>query len=86
LFSLTQWLDRVEPEGDHLRWWVPGASWDEHWEILPQGNVILLRRAADGTLIRVTGTVDTPGQPLLLKPVGPAQSFPPAQLYEYLLN
>jgi hypothetical protein len=86
LFSLTQWLDRVEPEGDHLRWWVPGASWDEHWEVLPQGNVILLRRAADGTLIRVTGTVDTPGQPLQLKPVGPAQSFPPAQLYEYLLN
>ena len=57
LFSLTQWLDRVQPEGDHLRWWVPGASWDEHWEVLPQGNVILLRRAPDGGLTRVTGTV-----------------------------
>ena len=48
LFSLTQWLDRVQPDGDHLRWWVPGASWDEHWEVLPQANVILLRRAPDG--------------------------------------
>ena len=69
LFSLTQWLDRVEPEGDHLRWWVPGASWDEHWEVLPQANVILLRRGPNGALVRVTGSVDTPAaRPLQLKP------------------
>jgi hypothetical protein len=86
LFSLTQWLDRVQPEGDHLRWWVPGASWDEHWETLPQGNVILLRRGPDGNLERVTGTVDTPGQPLQLKPRGEQIVWPPAQLYSALLE
>jgi hypothetical protein len=86
LFSLTQWLDRVEPEGDHLRWWVPGASWDEHWEVLPQGNVILLRRGPDGRLTRITGTIDTPGQPLQLKPVGPPRAWPPAQLARPLLQ
>jgi hypothetical protein len=86
LFSLTQWLDRVQLEGDHLWWWVPGASWDEHWEVLPQGNVILLRRGDDGNLERVTGTVDTPGQPLQLKPRGEQTSWPPAQLYSALLE
>jgi hypothetical protein len=86
LFSLTQWLNRVEPEGDHLRWWVPGATWDEHWEVLPQGNVILLRRALDGALTRVAGTVQTPGQPLQLKPVAAPVTWPPAQLYELLLK
>src|SRR5262249_37207069 len=44
LFSLTQWQDRVQQDGSQLRWWVPAASWDEHWETLPQGNVILLRK------------------------------------------
>jgi hypothetical protein len=86
LFSLTQWLNRVEPEGDHLRWWVPGATWDEHWEVLPQGNVILLRRALDGALTRVAGTVQTPGQPLQLKPVAAPVTWPPAQLHELLLK
>jgi hypothetical protein len=86
LFSLTTWLDRVQPEGDHLRWWVPGASWDEHWETLPQGNVILLRRAPDGSLSRVTGTVSVSGQTLQLKPTAAPTPWPPAQLYEPLLR
>jgi hypothetical protein len=86
LFSLTKWLDRVQPEGDHLRWWVPGASWDEHWEVLPQSNVILLRRAPDGGLARITGTVDTPSIPLQLKPVAQSVAWPSAQLYEPLLK
>jgi hypothetical protein len=86
LFSLTQWLDRVEPEGDHLRWWVPGASWDEHWEPFPQGNVILLRRAPDGGLTRITGTVDVAGHPFQLKPPAAPVTWPPAQLYEPLLK
>jgi hypothetical protein len=86
LFSLTQWLDRVQLAGDSLRWWVPGASWDEHWEVLPQGNVILLRRAPDGSLTRITGTVDVAGEILHLKPSGPPTEWPPAQLYEPLLK
>jgi hypothetical protein len=86
LFSLTQWLDRVQPEGDHLRWRVPGASWDEHWEVLPQGNVILLRREPDGALTRVTGDIAVAGQTLRLKaPVAPT-SWPPAQLHDPLLK
>jgi hypothetical protein len=86
LFSLTQWLDRVQPDGDHLRWWVPAASWDEHWEVLPQGNVILLRRTPEGGLLRVTGAIDTPGQPLQLKTPAQPQAWPPAQLYGPLLG
>jgi hypothetical protein len=86
LFSLTQWLDRVQPDGDHLRWWVPGASWDEHWEVLPQGNVILLRRAPDGGLTRMTGSVEVAGQELQLKPPSAPTTFPPAQLYVPLLK
>lgn len=62
LFSLTTWQDRVQVDGDHLMWWVPGASWDEHWEVLPQQNVILLRRGADGDLQRISGLITiTPG-------------------------
>ena len=86
LFSLTQWLNRVQPDGDHLHWWVPAASWDEHWEPLPQNNVILLTRAPDGTLTRATGTVDIPGGTLALKPSDPPQSWPAAQLFTPLLE
>lgn len=86
LFGLVQWLDRVQPDGDHLRWWVPGASWDEHWEVLPQANVILLRRAADGGLTRISGTLDVAGQSLQLKPPAASVVWPPAQLYQPLLK
>jgi hypothetical protein len=86
LFGLTQWLDRVYPEGDHLVWWVPGASWDEHWEVFPQDNVILLRRAPDGVLRRVLGPVDIAGQTLRFKPATPPVAWPPAQLYQPLLG
>ena len=86
LFSLTEWRDRVEVEGDHLRWWVPGASWDEHWEELPSGNVIMLMRGADGALVRVTGSVDVAGRTLELKAPGPPVAWPPAQLYTPLLK
>ena len=86
LFSLTQWTDRVQPEGDHLRWWVPGASWDEHWEAFPQNNVILLRRGPDGRLERVTGSVPVAGTTLQLKAPDAPGTWPPAQLYSPLLQ
>jgi hypothetical protein len=86
LFSLTEWAERVEPEGDHLRWWVPGASWDEHWEMLPQDNVILLRRTPDGTLSRVTGSLTVAGQLLRLKTPSPPGSWPAAPLHDRLLR
>jgi len=86
LFSLTEWQSRVQADGDHLEWWVPAASWDEHWEELPQGNVILLTRAADGSLVRETGSVEVAGQSLTLKPVGAPEVWASAQLSSPLLH
>jgi hypothetical protein len=85
LFSLTEWQDRVQASGDQLDWWVPAASWDEHWETLPQDNVILLTRAPDGTLTRAAGTIEVPGGTLRLKPPAPPGSWSPAQLSAPLL-
>jgi len=86
LFSLTDWQSRVEAQSDGLRWWVPAASWDEHWEALPQDDVILLRRGPDGHLERVTGSVTVAGRQLELKAPGQPTPFPPAQLYDLLLR
>jgi hypothetical protein len=86
LFSLTEWQNRVWVDGDHFDWWVPAASWDEYVDVLPQGNVILLTRAADGTLQRATGSVDVAGGVLTLKPPAPGETWPPAQLQRPLLE
>jgi hypothetical protein len=86
LFGLTGWRSRVVSEGQRLLWWVPGASWDEHWEDLPQGNVILLRPASDGRVERVTGNIALDRGTLHLKDLGQPMKWPPAQLYPYLLN
>jgi hypothetical protein len=86
LFSLTEWQNRVQANGNQLQWWVPAASWDEHWESLPQDNVILLTRAANGSLTRATGTLDVPGGALTLKPPTAPESWPAAQLYAPLLE
>jgi hypothetical protein len=87
LFSLTEWQNRVVSGGDGgLQWWVPGASWDEHWEPLPQDNVIILTRGADGRLARQAGDVTVAGQEFRLKAPGAPVAWPPAQLYEPLLR
>jgi hypothetical protein len=86
LFSLTEWQNRVQTNGSGLEWWVPAASWDEHWEPLPQANVILLTRSAGGNLTRTTGTVDVAGTTLQLKQPRVPQNFMPAQLYSLLLK
>lgn len=85
LFSLPRWQERVEADGDQLRWWVPGASWDEHWETLPAGNVILLRRV-NGQLVRSFGSVAVAGRSLALKDKGADGQWPHAQLYQLLLT
>jgi hypothetical protein len=86
LFSLTEWQSRVRQDGDHLDWSVPAATWDEYVDVLPQNNVILLFRDANGNLQRATGTVDVAGGVLTLKPPAPAQTWPPAQLHNPLLE
>jgi hypothetical protein len=87
LFSLTNWQTRVQASPDGLIWWVPAATWDEHWEPLPQHNVILLRNV-DGGVKRITGTLSLAGGSLALKDPAPAQpsDWPPAQLYNLLLD
>jgi hypothetical protein len=85
LFSLTDWQSRVQPEGDDLRWWVPAASWDEHWETLPQNNVIVLRKVG-GVVSRITGSIEVAGRPLRLKDPAQPTHYPPAQLYDLLLD
>jgi len=85
LFAITDFPARVAAGPDGLQWWVPGASWDEHWEALPQGNVILLR-PADGRLERVTGEIPIAGQTLQLKDPGQPVAWPPAQLGSLLLE
>jgi hypothetical protein len=85
LFSLTEWQARVVAAGDSLQWWVPGASWDEHWEVLPQENVILLRQRG-GKLERVVGSVVSDGWTLRLKEAGQPVSWPPGPLYPLLLQ
>jgi hypothetical protein len=86
LFSLTEWQNRVRLDGEHLEWSVPAATWDEYEDVLPQNNVILLTRGGDGKLQRTTGSVDVAGGVLALKPAGPPQAWPPAQLYRPLLE
>jgi len=86
LFSLTEWQNRVQADGDRLSWWVPAASWDEHWEELPQSNVVLLMRSGDGGLIRQTGSVEVASRTLVLKPPAAPEALPPAQLYIPLLQ
>jgi hypothetical protein len=87
LFSLTEWQSRVSVGSDgKLEWWVPGASWDEHWEPLPEDNVILLDRGQDGTLHRETGSIPIAGTTLRLKPVDPPTAVAPAQLYQALFR
>jgi hypothetical protein len=86
LFSLTEWQNRVRLDGDHLDWSVPAATWDEYEDVLPQSNVILLTRDANGNLQRATGTVSVAGGELTLKPAAPAETWPPAQLHQPLLD
>ena len=87
LFSLTAWQNRLQSDGrGGLTWWVPGASWNEHWEPFPQRNLILLRRGADGRLTRLSGDVATPAGTVQLKPMAAPATFPPAQLYGPLLQ
>jgi hypothetical protein len=85
LFSVTSWRNRVENDGAGMRWWVPGATWDEHWEPFEPGNTIVVRRV-DGRLVRQVGPVEVAGRQVMLKQPGQAGEWPPAQLHDLLLK
>jgi hypothetical protein len=91
LFTLEPgWTSRIRPddagpspgspgEPSGWRWLVPAATWDEHWEPLPVGNLIVLR-SIDGTLVRSTEPLAVDGASVALKPPGPPTAWPPGPL------
>jgi hypothetical protein len=88
LFTVERgWTRRVQAEDDRLHWWVPAATWNEHWEDLPDSNVILLRRV-DGRLTRIDGSIALQGKMLMLKPREPRASgqWEKGPLYGYLID
>jgi hypothetical protein len=71
LFSgSATWVSDVTPVGDQLLWHPPAPFQDE---ILPRGNVILLRGSPDGELKRITGTIPIKSTAFPLKPLEPPQ-------------
>ena len=73
--------------GKHFEWMVPTATWDSHWEILPDGNVVLLE-VENGTLVRRQGTMSIGGLDLNLKPLPPgaALSHQRGPLFDVLIG
>jgi hypothetical protein len=82
LFSASAtWVSDVTPIGDQLLWRPPAPYQDE---ILPRGNVILLRGSAEGALKRITGTVLIKSTEFPLKPFeAPGLSLLPHQPVVY---
>jgi hypothetical protein len=79
LFSASPvWPADVVTVGN-VRFWRPPVPFPS--EILPEGNVILLRGSPEGDLKRVTGTVMIKGSAFPLKPLEPPR-LPP---YEHSL-
>ena len=65
------WTERAVRVGERLKWEVPTATWDSHWDVLPDSNVILLKMD-HGKLVRKFGSVNIKGKSLELKPMPPA--------------
>jgi hypothetical protein len=87
LFTLApDWTSRIEaaPDGG-WQWRVPAATWDEHTEPLPTGNLIVLRYQ-DGQLVRVDGPLSVDGGSIALKPPAAAAGWPTGPLYPLLVG
>jgi len=80
------WTQSVVREGQQLLWQVPAATWEPHWEALPEGNIIVLEME-HGRLIRRSGFLRVGGQDLRLKPATSTDSRPPPHglLYDYMI-
>lgn len=73
--------------GNDVLWDVPEATWYAHQEILPDGNLILLKMV-DGRVVRTGGTVSVSGKriSLLPKPKDLNLRFEKGPLYRYLIE
>ncbi len=87
LFTLApDWTSRIEPAPDGgWQWRVPAATWDEHTEPLPAGNLVVLRYQ-DGQLVRVDGSLSVDGGSIPLKPPATAAGWPAGPLYPLLVG
>ncbi len=83
----ADWTQTIVRVGDQLEWQVPGATWQSHREVLPDGNVILLEMQ-NGRLVRRYGSLTIDGQELRLKslPANASPDWPKGTLYPYLLG
>jgi len=73
--------------GKHFEWMVPTATWESHWEIFPDGNVVLLE-VENGKLVRRQGTMTIGGLDLNLKPLpaGATLSYERGPLFDVLIG
>ncbi len=80
------WTKSVVREGDQLQWQVPAATWDTHWEALPDSNVVLLTME-NGTLVRQFDDIQMHRLTLHLKPLFPnaGSALPRGALYPLLI-
>jgi hypothetical protein len=87
LFSVPDTWTGDVTLSDGKPFWQPPAPWPS--ELLPEGNVILLRGLPGKGLERVTGTIKIKGAEFRLKP-RPATSdfpvYPHGALYKYVLQ
>lgn len=81
------WFKAMIREGNHFKWMVPVATWDAHWEIIPDRNVILLEMV-NGRLIRRFGSINIDGLDFNLKdlPSGAKLSYEKGPLFDYLIK
>ena len=74
----SNWTKGVDREGDQILWRIPAATWDAHWEALPDSNVVLLTME-NGSLVRQFGSILMHRLPLNLKPL--PSNAPPAWVH-----
>lgn len=88
LFTVSgDWASRIQQTPQGLQWMVPGATWDEHMEPFPTGNVVVLT-GADDHLVRVDSPLQAAGESIPVKPAPSpgAPGHPHDFLYPYVIG
>jgi hypothetical protein len=83
----SNWTEQVTFDGNNFEWMVPAANWPEHWERLPESNVIVLE-VINGKLVRNSGPIKIQGQTFQLKLEENTANpqFEKEPLYNYLID